>query len=73
MRTLSFPRALILLLLSAIPSAAMADQRALVFGINDYAEVPKLTRAVGDAKAMSAELSQLGFSVTTVLDPTGAR
>ncbi len=41
---------------------------ALVIGNNNYQEVPKLEKAVGDAKAISAKLSGLGFQVTTALD-----
>ena len=51
-------------------SVSMAEARrvALVIGINDYRDIPKLDKAVGDASAMSATLEKLGFEVTRVLD-----
>ena len=43
---------------------AHAEKRvALVIGNNDYKNVPKLQKAVDDARAMGATLKQLGFSV----------
>lgn len=47
---------------------AQAARRALVIGIDAYQHVPRLEKAVGDAEAMGAKLSTLGFTVTTVLD-----
>jgi subtilisin-like proprotein convertase family protein len=55
--------------LMLVPSAGIAAQRALVIGINDYQNVPKLSKAVGDADAMSAKLETLGFEVTRVINP----
>lgn len=51
-------------------SAAPAEARrvALVIGINDYKEIPKLEKAVGDATVMTETLTKLGFEVTRVLD-----
>jgi hypothetical protein len=47
----------------------MAEKRiALVIGNNDYQEVPKLQKAVGDAKAIAEKLTKLGFKVTVALD-----
>jgi uncharacterized caspase-like protein len=41
-----------------------AEKRvALVIGNNDYRNVPKLQKAVNDARAMAESLKQLGFSV----------
>jgi uncharacterized caspase-like protein len=51
-----------LLLVSASP--AHAEKRvALVIGNNDYKNVPKLQKAVNDARTMGDALKQLGFSV----------
>lgn len=51
-------------------SVTIAEARrvALVIGINDYREIPKLEKAVGDATEMTATLTRLGFEVTRVLD-----
>ncbi len=50
------------LLALAVP--AHAEKRvALVVGNNDYKNVPKLQKAVNDARTMGATLKQLGFSV----------
>src|SRR3979411_1562835 len=52
----------IALLISAAP--AQAEKRvALVIGNNDYKNVPKLQKAVNDARTMGDTLKQLGFSV----------
>src|SRR6201985_3395103 len=43
---------------------AQAEKRvALVIGNNDYRNVPKLQKAVNDARTMGETLKQLGFSV----------
>src|SRR3974390_2341236 len=45
-------------------SPASAEKRvALVIGNNDYKNVPKLQKAVNDARTMGETLKQLGFSV----------
>src|SRR6201990_3386530 len=50
------------LLISAAP--AQAEKRiALVIGNNDYKNVPKLQKAVNDARTMGDTLKQLGFTV----------
>jgi hypothetical protein len=50
------------LLVAAAP--AHAEKRvALVIGNNDYKNVPKLQKAVNDARTMGETLKQLGFSV----------
>jgi hypothetical protein len=63
---------LTLFVLFALPFVAQsvhAEKRiALVIGNNDYQEVPKLQKAVGDAKAIAEKLSKLGFKVTLALD-----
>lgn len=58
-----------LLLFICWPGAALADRLALVIGINEYESIPPLSKAVGDAEAMSDKLTQLGFTVTKVLNP----
>ena len=48
----------------AFAQPAHADKRvALVIGNNDYKNVPKLQKAVNDARTMGATLKQLGFTV----------
>lgn len=50
--------------LSGVALPACAEKRvALVVGNNDYRNVPKLLKAVNDARTMGDTLKQLGFSV----------
>jgi hypothetical protein len=57
-----------LLMLSA---PAHAEKRvALVIGNNDYKNVPKLQKAVNDARTMGDTLKQLGFSVMVAENQT---
>jgi hypothetical protein len=50
--------------LPALAQPARAAKRvALVIGNNDYKNVPKLQKAVNDARTMGETLKQLGFSV----------
>src|SRR5213083_1941686 len=50
--------------LLALAQPAHAEKRvALVIGNNDYKNVPKLQKAVNDARTMSDTLKQLGFTV----------
>lgn len=50
--------------LAALVSPAHAERRvALVVGNNDYRNVPKLLKAVNDARTMGDTLKQLGFTV----------
>ena len=50
--------------LSGFALPAHAEKRvALVVGNNDYRNVPKLLKAVNDARTMGDTLKQLGFSV----------
>jgi hypothetical protein len=64
---LSFGAALALVLPAAcmaLSAPAHAEKRvALVIGNNDYKNVPKLQKAVNDARTMGDTLKQLGFSV----------
>ncbi len=50
------------LFMLAVPAEA-AKRVALVIGNNDYKNVPKLQKAVNDARTMGDTLKQLGFSV----------
>src|SRR6059058_2138620 len=50
--------------LMMLAAPAYADKRvALVIGNNDYRNVPKLQKAVNDARTMGDTLKQLGFTV----------
>src|ERR1700733_9365393 len=52
------------LLYLALAAPAHAEKRvALVIGNNDYKNVPKLQKAVNDARTMGDTLKQLGFTV----------
>jgi Caspase domain len=57
----------VLLAAFALPAEA-AKKIAFVIGINDYKEIPKLEKAVGDAQAIAQTLGGLGYQVTTALD-----
>jgi uncharacterized caspase-like protein len=46
------------------------DYHALVVGISDYEKWPRLPNAVSDAKEVAARLTELGFGVKVLLDPT---
>jgi hypothetical protein len=71
---LSFSAALALSLaasLLALAAPAHAEKRvALVIGNNDYKNVPKLQKAVNDARTMGDTLKQLGFSVMVAENQT---
>ncbi len=55
----------------AIAAPANAEKRvALVIGNNDYKNVPKLQKAVNDARTMGDTLKQLGFSVMVAENQT---
>ncbi len=59
----------LLLFIPVVASQSYAAKRlALVIGNNDYREVPKLEKAVGDATAIGQKLTELGFDVTTALN-----
>jgi hypothetical protein len=50
--------------------ADAANRKALVVGIDNYADLPVLAKAVNDALAMSATLERLGFDVHAGYDVT---
>ena len=55
----------------ALAAPAHAEKRvALVIGNNDYKNVPKLQKAVNDARTMGDTLKQLGFSVMVAENQT---
>lgn len=60
---------LLILLVLLAPAEALAARLALVIGIDKYESLPPLDKAVGDARAMSKRLGELGFDVTEVIDP----
>ena len=56
---------------TAFIAPAHAEKRvALVIGNNDYKNVPKLQKAVNDARTMGDTLKQLGFSVMVAENQT---
>ena len=56
-----------------LAAPAHAEKRvALVIGNNDYRNVPKLQKAVNDARTMGDTLKQLGFSVMVAENQTRA-
>jgi hypothetical protein len=57
--------------LLAFAAPAQAEKRvALVIGNNDYKNVPKLQKAVNDARTMGDTLKQLGFTVMVAENQT---
>src|SRR6202171_4647332 len=59
------------LALLTLAAPARAEKRvALVIGNNDYKNVPKLQKAVNDARTMGDTLKQLGFSVMVAENQT---
>ena len=54
---------LVVLSLLLAPAAQAEKRVALVVGNNDYKFVPKLQKAVNDARTMGDTLKQLGFNV----------
>jgi len=56
-------------LLAGASTAHAQTRRALVIGINDYQNVPKLVKAVGDAQALKTALEKLGFAVDLLINP----
>jgi formylglycine-generating enzyme required for sulfatase activity len=59
----------ILFVLIGAFSAEAQNKRALVIGIDAYGQLPKLERAVADARAMARVLAELGFAVRLVENP----
>jgi uncharacterized protein len=62
---------LVVTVMSVSPAAAQV-RRALVIGADDYRNVPKLQKAVGDARAMKAALEKTGFAVDLLINPDRA-
>lgn len=61
--------AALLLAAKTVPALAQQQRRvALVIGNNEYENVPKLRKATNDADAVSKELADVGFTVTTAKD-----
>lgn len=62
--------ALCLSFFMGLSTAAQATEKrvALVIGNNDYHNLPKLEKAVNDARAVSQELSKIGFNVIYLTD-----
>src|SRR3979411_114452 len=59
--------------IAAFAATAHAEKRvALVIGNNDYKNVPKLQKAVNDARTMGDTLKRLGFSVMVAENQTRA-
>lgn len=56
--------------LAGLVQPAAAKRVALVIGNDSYAEVPKLQKAVNDARAMEATLAAIGFDVIRAVDVT---
>ena len=55
----------------AVSSINFGDYHALIIGIDEYRNLPNLTSAVNDARAMAKILEeQYGFKVTLLIDPT---
>ena len=52
--------------------AAAQTRRALVIGADDYRNVAKLQKAVGDARAMKQALETVGFKVDLLVNPDRA-
>ena len=64
MKNLSLLRLGLAAVLMALALPAYAEKRvALVIGNNDYKNVPKLQKAVNDARTMGETLKRLGFTV----------
>ena len=61
---------LILLTIVCVSTIAIANsaRRALLVGIDNYASVPSLERAVADATSIAEKLTETGFEVTHVND-----
>jgi hypothetical protein len=54
----------------ALPQASQADKKALVVGIDAYANLPKLSTAVKDASAVAKALQAANFAVVTLSEAT---
>jgi uncharacterized caspase-like protein len=51
------------------PIAVTGGRIALVVGINDYENLPKLEKAVNDSRAVSQALTNIGYDVVSVENP----
>jgi uncharacterized protein len=60
------------LTVSHVSQATAQTRRALVIGADDYRNVSKLQKAVGDARAMKAALEKTGFEVDLLINPDRA-
>ncbi len=67
-RFVVFLTGLSLLIVSGVTDAFAGRRMALVVGIDDYREIPKLQKAVGDANAMALTLEKLNFQVTKIIN-----
>lgn len=66
--------ALLLVLATLCASPALAQQKiALVIGISDYKVGGKLTQTLVDAGRVAASLTEVGFTTTTLVNPTLAK
>jgi hypothetical protein len=54
---------------AAATDAIAGGRVALVVGINDYENLPKLQKAVNDSRAVSKALTRIGYDVVSVEDP----
>ncbi len=55
-----------------VSQAGAQNRRALVIGADDYINVAKLQKAVGDARAMKLALEKVGFDVQLLTNPDRA-
>jgi uncharacterized caspase-like protein len=62
-------RLVVLLGVLAFPSYAIAARKAFVVGVSAYASLPQLLTPRRDADAVKRFLSDLGFTVTELVDP----
>src|ERR1700733_7588885 len=61
-----------LLVFEVSTSVAFATKRAIIVGIDDYQNVPRLTHSVNDATKIAAQLKAFGYTTTLVADPHSA-
>src|SRR5918993_3074442 len=54
---------IVLISFSCVSAASAAKRVALVIGIDGYQNLPKLEKAVSDARAVGAVLGEIGFNV----------
>ena len=74
MAPLLYPLLFIVLLVTSLPSPALAGKRvALVVGNSAYEYTPPLRNPANDAKDLSVALTNLGFEVVTAFDVKAAQ